>query len=172
MIRKGTVLILGLGNEILADDGIGIKLINELKKKCFPSDIDFSTAACGGLEIVEMMDGYREVIIIDAIKTKGGIPGRVYHMIPSQLKQSSHASNFHDVSFQTAMKFGREAGIGIPDKVDIIAIEIVEDMLFSNRFSEVIEKKYTEILDEVTGLIINILASSKSGARQKKIVFT
>jgi len=106
MTKKGTALILGLGNEILTDDGIGIKLVNDLEKKFRRSSFDFKTASCGGLEIVELMNGYDFVIIIDAIKTLGGIPGKIYYFTPHHFRQSMHVSSFHDICFLTALQFG------------------------------------------------------------------
>ena len=47
---------------------------------------------------------YQKVIIIDAIKTKDGIPGTIYYLTPSNFKETLHISSFHDVSFLTALK--------------------------------------------------------------------
>ncbi len=113
------------------------------------------------MEIVEIIHGYESVIIIDAIKTIDGIPGNIYHFTPDDFRQSMHASNFHDLSFITAMKFGRESGLKLPLQINIIAIEIVEDMVFRNRFSPVIEKAYPEILNKVQKLILNIFSFEK-----------
>jgi len=44
------ILVLGIGNDILTDDGIGPKLVGELRKMDFPADITFKTASVGGLE--------------------------------------------------------------------------------------------------------------------------
>ncbi len=172
MKSKGTALILGLGNEILTDDGIGIKLTHDLKNKFSRSSFNFKTASCGGLEIVEMIDGYENVIIIDAIKTFGGKPGKIYHFTLDHFQQSMHVSNFHDISFLTAMEFGRKAGLKLPRKVNILAIEIIEDLVFSNHFSPAIEEKYPEILVEVQSLMLNILLSAKIGMISNEFVFS
>jgi hydrogenase maturation protease len=142
MKSEGTALILGIGNEILTDDGIGIKLTYDLKSKFNKSSFDFKTASCGGLEIVEMMNGYKHVIIIDAIKTMYGKPGIVYHFTLDHFRQSMHVSNFHDISFLTAMEFGRKSGLKLPQQVDILAVEIIEDLVFSNELSPEIKEKY------------------------------
>jgi hydrogenase maturation protease len=163
MNQNGTTLIIGLGNEILSDDGIGIKLVHDLEKQFRKSSLDFKNASCGGLEIIEMMEGYKSVIMIDAIKTSNGIPGNIYHFTPGNFRQSMHVSNFHDISFITAMKFGRESGLKLPDQIDIIAIEIVEFMTFSDQLSSTLEKKYPELLKKVQKLMLNILLSAEIG---------
>lgn len=172
MKPKGTALILGLGNEILTDDGIGIKLTHDLKNKFNRSSLDFNTASCGGLEIVELMDGYEQVIIIDAIKTFGGKPGNIYHFTPDHFRQSMHVSNFHDISFLTAMEFGRKSGLKLPDHINIIAVEIIEDLVFNTKLTPEIEEKYPEILDEVKSLMLNILLLAKIGVISNEFVFS
>ncbi len=172
MNRNGKALIMGLGNEILTDDGIGIKLVRDLEKRVHKSSFDFKNASCGGLEIIEMMEGYKSMIMIDAIKTSGGIPGKIYHFTPSHFRQSMHVSNFHDISFITALKFGRESGLKLPDQINIIAIEIVEAMTFSDRLSSALEKKYPELLKKVQKLMLNILLSAKIGMLSNEFVLT
>jgi len=172
MTSEGTALILGLGNEILTDDGIGIKITHDLRNKFSKSSFDFKTASCGGLEIVEMMDGYENVIIIDAIKTLGGKPGKVYHFTLDHFQQSMHVSSFHDISFLTAMEFGKKSGLKLPRQVNIIAIEIIEDLVFNDHFSPEIEKKYPEIVNEVQRLMLNILLSTKIGLLSNEFVFS
>lgn len=172
MKTESTALILGLGNEILTDDGIGIKLTHDLKNKFRRSSFDFKTASCGGLEIVEMMDGYEHAIIIDSIKTFGVEPGKVHHFTLDHFQQSMHVSNFHDISFLTAIEFGRKAGLKLPRQVNIIAVEIIEDLVFNTQFSPVIKEKYPQIFNEVQRLMLNILLSAKIGMISNEFVFT
>ena len=155
--QKNTTLILGLGNDILADDGIGPKLVKKLQKDLMQPNVAFQTAAVGGLEILEMIKDYERVIIIDAIKTANGIPGTIYHLSPSTFKETLHLSNFHDVSFLSALDLAKKMEISMPEQIDILAIEIIEDLIFSNDFSQPIAKKYEQIyrgvLEVATGLI-------------------
>jgi len=76
------ILILGIGNDILKDDGIGPRLVKDLQKEAFPEVICFKTSSMGGLEILELIREYHTVLILDAIKTKDGIPGEVYYFKP------------------------------------------------------------------------------------------
>lgn len=150
-------LILGIGNDILTDDGIGPKIVQALKKDIDRENITFMTAASGGLDILELIKDYQKVIIIDAIKTKDGIPGTIYYLTPANFRETLHISSFHDVSFLTALKVADKLDIHIPQEIDIIAIEIVEDLTFSSEFSKPIADKfesiYKEILESVTEMI-------------------
>ena len=154
---KNNILILGIGNEILTDDGIGPKLVIELKKVIKHHHVSFLTAAAGGLEILEMIRDYDKVIIIDAIKTENGIPGSIYYLNPKNFKETLHISSFHDVSFLTALTLAEKLNMPVPTEIDIIAIEIVEDLTFSNEFSVEAAKKYNKIYEEVLESILKSL---------------
>ncbi len=147
--EQSDILILGIGNDILTDDAIGPKIVKRLQEDLFSDNISFLTAAMGGLEILEMIKNFQQVIIIDAIKTKNGIPGTVYYLTPDNFKETLHISSFHDVSFLTALELAKKLEISIPSRIDIIAVEIVEDLTFSNEFSKDIASKYNIIYQDV-----------------------
>ncbi len=158
--KKSNTLILGIGNDILTDDGIGPKLVAELQKTIKHPRVSFLSAAVGGLEILELIRGYERVVIIDAIRTKDGIPGTIYKLTPAHFKETLHLSSFHDVSFLAALDLAERMEISIPEHIDIIAIEIVEDLIFSNEFSPPIAKKIKAIYQEVSDLVVNIVQNS------------
>jgi hydrogenase maturation protease len=143
------ILILGIGNDILTDDAIGPKIVKRLQEDISSDNISFLTAAAGGLEILEMIKNYQQVLIIDAIKTRDGIPGTIYYLTPDNFKETLHISSFHDVSFLTALELAKKLEIPIPSRIDIIAVEIVEDLTFSNEFSEDIASKYDIIYQDI-----------------------
>lgn len=146
-------LILGIGNDILTDDGIGPRLIDLIQKSCSFKNTDFFSTTLGGLEILEFIIGYEKVIFIDAIRTEKGIPGSVNFFNLSDFQETLHLSNLHDISFLTAIDLGKTLGFKIPEDMRIIAIEIVEDKVFSKEFSPEIENQLPVILENVKKLI-------------------
>ena len=150
-------LILGIGNEIVTDDGIGPKIVKRLEKDLNIENIKFETAFMGGLDILEYVRGFKTAIFIDAIKTKNGIPGEVYEFSLSDFKETLHLSNLHDISFLTAFELGKQLDYKVPKNNKIIAIEIVEDLVYSNSFSPEIEKKYELIYKTVKKSVISFL---------------
>lgn len=151
--KSDNILILGIGNDILTDDAIGPKLVRDLQKDLKQENISFMTAAAGGLEILEMIKEFYRVVIIDAIKTRDGIPGTIYYLTPANFKETLHISSFHDVNFLTALKLAEKLEISIPEQIDIIAIEIVEDLTFSNDFSKELAGKYDDIYLKIKGFL-------------------
>jgi hydrogenase maturation protease len=150
---KSNILILGMGNDILMDDGVGIKITKVLEKKFPYPNIVYDTLSLGGLEIIEYIKDFKTVIIIDAMKTLNGIPGTVYQFAPEDFKETTHLSNVHDVSFLTALKLAKKLDIEITKDIRIIAVEIIEDMVFSDDFTPQIQEKYTQILEEITSIV-------------------
>lgn len=155
MSLNHNVLVLGIGNDILTDDGIGPRIVKQLEKEHFPSLFVFQTATVGGLEILEMVEGFREVVFIDAIKTLDGIPGTIYCLTPENFKETLHLTNLHDINFLNALKLGETLKMELPERIEIIAIEIVEDLEFSEHFSPKVQERYPEILEEVRAILNN-----------------
>ncbi|MGA2407107.1 MAG: hydrogenase maturation protease [Bacteroidales bacterium] len=156
MTNKKT-LILGLGNNILTDDGIGSRLVCDLAQMIDDLDVHYNTACCGGLEIIEYIKGYEQVVFIDAIRTPEGRPGDVFYFIPSDFRETSHLSSLHDISFLTALKLGNSLNLGLPTDLHIIAVEIIEDMEFSEEFTPPLKERYPRILEEVFALVKRIM---------------
>jgi len=147
---NGKTLVFGIGNEIITDDAIGPKLTKRLKTSLCSPNIDYETAFVGGLDILEYIKGYTKVIFIDAIKTRDGVPGDIYLFSVDDFKETLHLSNIHDISFLTALELGKEIGYNIPTEIIIIAIEIKEDLVYSDNFSTEIECKYEDIYKNVS----------------------
>ena len=75
-------LVLGLGNPIVTDDAVGLRVAQALKPLLTHCpDIDISEDHWGGLRLMERMVGYNRAIIIDAICT-GSLPGTIHHLMP------------------------------------------------------------------------------------------
>ena len=160
-MKKKETLILGLGNDILTDDGIGPRLVRGLSQMISDPDIQFDTACCGGLEILENIQGYKKVVFIDAIRTRNGKPGDVYYFIPSDFQETLHLSSLHDVNFLTSLELGDKLKLGLPTDLHIIAIEIIEDMEFGEELTPLLKEKYPEILDKVVNLTKRIIGEKK-----------
>jgi hydrogenase maturation protease len=138
-------LVLGLGNDILTDDGIGPRLVTDLQKELSDEHFDFLNVSVGGLELLDHMQGYETVFILDAIKTEKGKPGDVFFLTTDDFKETSHISNLHDINFLTALKLAEKLNLKVPTKIFIIAIEIIEDRVFSDQLSPEIAAVYEEI---------------------------
>jgi len=156
-VAEKRTLVLGLGNEILSDDGIGPRLVKDLTGMFDSPQLEFKTVSLGGLEVMELLTGFDKAVLIDAIHTRDGKPGTVYYFSPSDFRETSNLSNLHDVSFLTALRLARTLDLNIPSDLYIIAVEIYEDLVFSENLTPVLNRKYSGTLKKVHEILKEIL---------------
>ncbi len=134
-------LIVGLGNPILTDDGVGVKVayrVEEALSEAQREHITVTEASVGGLRLMELMVGYDRVIIIDAIMHTNGSshkPGTIFRMSKQDLKDISptqHSASAHDTTLNTALDMAERMGLPLPKDVLIFAVEVEEIFVFSN----------------------------------------
>ena len=166
--NQNKTLVLGIGNDILTDDGIGPKLCDFLKEKYADKSIQFEKLNVGGLEILEFIQGFKTVIFIDAIKTANGEIGDVKLYTPNDFTETLHLSNLHDTSFITALRLGKSLGLKTPVKMYIVAVEIKEDMIFSEYFTEELAIKYNGIKQKVVDLLNELIPEINDKKNQNK----
>ena len=123
-------LVVGLGNTILTDDGVGIYVVREVAARCHMDNVAFAEASVGGLRLLDTIAGYDRLILVDAIWTRDGKPGDVYRLYPTDLRASLHSGSTHDLSLPGALALGRGAGLTLPEDEDIVIVAIeIEDVL-------------------------------------------
>lgn len=121
--RSDTVLIIGLGSPIMTDDAIGLEVVQEIEDMHLEG-VETRQEAVGGLDIIPLMWGYRNVIIVDAIQTAMYEPGTIMFFDPEDFDETIGDASAHDINLATAMRIGREMEPEMmPDKVCFIAIE-------------------------------------------------
>lgn len=115
-------IVLGVGNKILGDDGVGVHIINELKKHINRPDITVEEAITGGMNLLDLLLGYDKAIIIDAVKTENGKNGDIKR-IPLHEFSTMHSCNPHDVSLCEAIEMAKKMGeTRIPREIIIIGV--------------------------------------------------
>jgi hydrogenase maturation protease len=115
-------IILGVGNLILGDDGVGVHIANEVKKQVKDSNIDIDEAITGGMNLLDLIIGYEKAIIIDAVKSDDAENGEV-RRIPIGDFNTMHSCNPHDVSLIEAIEMAKKLGEDrIPKDIIIIGV--------------------------------------------------
>jgi hydrogenase maturation protease len=133
-------LILGIGNTVLCDDGVGIRVAAEVGKRVSDQKITVAEACHGGLFLLEAFLGYDHVVLIDAIQTPGGTPGQVYELQPENFFSARHLSSPHQVDFATALELGKTLGLAMPSSIDIVAVEVGDVTSFRDMCTPEVEK--------------------------------
>jgi hydrogenase maturation protease len=125
-------IVIGLGNLLLSDDGVGIQVIRYLRQILRRASNDHADIVLeedhrGGLRLMERLIGYRRAIIVDAIQTASCPAGTVRRLGVGQLA-TAHSCCSHDADLQDALDFGRKAGAPLPrnSEIDLIAVEAAD----------------------------------------------
>jgi len=142
-------LILGLGNPILTDDGVGPHIAQELQGKLDQREVTVEEASVAGLSLLDLLVGYDRAIIIDAIQTVGGKAGRIYRLDLEVFDATKHAASPHDVNFATALEFGNRLGLALPGQIDIFAIEVADVSTFSEECTPEVRRAIPVCVEKV-----------------------
>jgi hydrogenase maturation protease len=150
-------LILGLGNPILGDDGVGWRVAEEVANCLEPSrlEVEVDTLAAGGLSLMERLVGYERAILIDAITTGDRPPGMIVCMELADLPDQAlgHMNSAHDASLVKAMQVGRLLQADLPARVNIIGIEIDPVYEFGDEISSSVLKSIPQAVEQIMELI-------------------
>lgn len=143
-------IIIGLGNLTLGDDGVGIEIARRIRKKVRTKpNLEIKEMSVGGLGLLENIVGFDRAIIIDSITLPGGSAGRLHKLSPEDFQGRRGLLSGHQVGFFEAIEFGRKVNLKVPGDISIYAVEIERADTFSEKFSEEIEKRIPEIVEEI-----------------------
>ena len=145
-------IILGIGNPILGDDGVGVHVANELKKQIQNPNITIDEAITGGMNLLELILGYDKVILIDAVKKKDGENGEVTR-IPLSNFSTMHSCNPHDVSLIEAIQMAKKIGEDrIPQEIIVIGVMMKE---IPCEFGEKLSKNIATAVPKAVDMTLN-----------------
>lgn len=143
------VLVLGVGNPILSDDGVGIHVARELMKRKLPG-IDVEELAASGLELLDVVRGYDKVVIIDAIQTTKGKPGDLHILEEKDFEKAIHGSSPHGINIATALALGRRlVPKEMPKEVVFFAIEAEDLVNVSEKLTQKVAKAIPRIVEHI-----------------------
>ncbi len=157
-------LVLGLGNPILSDDGVGLRIARDLKGRLTDREVDVAEASLAGLNLLDLLIGYDRAIIVDAIQTDEGKPGSVHRLSPDAFDAASHTSFCHGVNLTTAIRLGRQLGLNLPSRIDIFAVEAADVSTFSEELSPEVER----VVPVCLGMIARELGSQNAEAEPQE----
>jgi len=147
-------IVVGLGNPILTDDGVGNKIAELLRGKVGP-EVEVVEASLAGFNLLDLLKGYETAILVDAIQTKGGRVGDIYKLDKNDLAFSQRLASVHDINLFTAWELGKQLGVKLPTKLVIFAIEVEDVLTFGEELTPlvaaVVPKVCEMVLDELKG---------------------
>lgn len=138
------ILVLGLGNELLSDDGIGVFAARSLKE-LLNGEADVIESSLSGLALLEIFLDYEKAIIIDAVQTGHHPPGTIYELSPADLG-SLVAPSPHYAGLPEMITLARELQLDFPEEIVILAVEVADPYTIGGELS-------TPVRQALAGLI-------------------
>ena len=166
-----SILIAGVGNAWLRDDGFGGEVVRRLNERVLPPAVAVMDAGTGGLDLAyEVMRGYDALVIVD-VSQQGGQPGTLYVMeadeesVPGAIEDGD-TINPHGMDPQTVLRFLKAAGAW-PGRVVVVACEPaqIEEMGWglSDSVGCAVDRAIEVVLETVAELQSGALVSSAEG---------
>ena len=151
-------IIVGLGNPLLGDDGVGWKVAQEVKQQLGDdSTVAVECYSLSGLSLMEQLIGYERVILIDSLNTGKHAQGEVVTFTLDTLEDLTygHSASAHDASLKTALGVGRSMGEELPADSDIhvVAVEARHVYDFKEELSPEIAASVPVAVQTVIGLL-------------------
>lgn len=130
-------IIVGLGNPILGDDGVGWKVAEEVRKHLgHDSRVNVICASLGGISLMERLIGYDRAILIDAFTIEASTSSiSVLRLDELPNYSAYHIASIHDTSLQNAIELGRSMGAQLPHDIIVVGIAIQPIYEFSDELS-------------------------------------
>jgi len=115
--------VIGLGNPLLGDEGIGVQVVEELERLELPAGVTVVDGGTAGLRLIGLMEGYQRVVIVDAADM-GRPPGQVVRFTPAevQFKTVEAPLSLHQIGLGEVLNLAEALGVA-PDELVIIGVQ-------------------------------------------------
>lgn len=143
-----STLVLGLGNPILSDDGLGLYVAQRLRETPLPESVDVCESEVAGLRLLELVRGYQKVVIVDAL-CGGCEPGEIVRYEAADFVGGHRYGSAHSIGLGTTLELGRRLGYDMPADVVVFAVEAVDVETFGERFSSPVAQAAERLVEMV-----------------------
>jgi hydrogenase maturation protease len=150
---KEEILVLGIGNILLGDEGIGVHAIRMLEGRDFPDHVQILDGGTGGFHLLSLFQQYKKIIMIDAT-LDDNLPGTVRLLRPKYAADFPQTLSAHDIGLRDLVN--SSALLGFLPEIELITVSITGDQPLSMDLSPGIQASLVEIekiVDELIGRI-------------------
>jgi hydrogenase maturation protease len=155
------IVIIGIGNPLRQDDGIGILLLEKLneRKKDFSKKIEFIDAGTGGMNLLHYFSYFDVVFLLDAVNFKGKVGEVKFFELNNILENKTFLSlSTHETDFIKIIQLSKNLN-ELPKNFYIIGVQ-PKDTTYGNKISNEILKKIDDIINyliiEIENKITNL----------------
>ncbi|HUL62092.1 MAG TPA: hydrogenase maturation protease, partial [Methanocella sp.] len=118
------IVVLGVGNLLMGDDGFGPRVLDELRKRNLPPNVELIDAGVGGMSILSWIEDADKVIIIDSIHFEGYEVGDIVRFTDKELPPPTmFGLSLHDINLVDTLKIGQLVQ-KMPEEIVIYGVQI------------------------------------------------
>ena len=151
--NSGRTLVLGMGNDILTDDAIGIHVVREVRRRVAGlKNVDVRETMEMGLALLDFVVGYETLILVDAIQTRRAAPGHINEITAPQLKLLPDRTP-HFLGVAETLLLGRQLGLVMPTRLRIFAIEVADPFTFGVEMTASLKRALPLAVEKVVAAI-------------------
>ena len=148
--------VLGMGNPVVSDDRVGLAVAEQLRRLLADAPIEGVTvleSTRGGFELIDLLSGFSDAVIIDCLTLPEPSPGRVRRLSLDHVAGSARLINAHEISITQAFQLAAKMGIEMPNAVEIFAIEGGDTSTISEEMTPAVAAAVEPLAREIHALI-------------------
>jgi hydrogenase maturation protease len=140
-------LVLGIGNDILGDDGVGIHVARAVARKISAKETRVEETGAAGLSLLELIKGHERLIIADAILTDNTEVGKIHRLTLKDLAKTNNSITPHDAALATTLEIGNSLFPGeMPREVVVYGVQTSNVEQFSGKMSPAVKAAVPEVV--------------------------
>jgi len=158
MTHTKKILILGIGNYLMGDEGIGVHVANKLSHEILPENVSVLDGGTGGFHLLEYFEIYEHVILVDAT-LDGNTPGTIRLIKPKFAKDFPPAMSTHDIGLKDmvcALQL-----MGKMPEIDLFVVSIESIQQQGIDLTPEVERIVPVIIEEIRKLLLKITEKEK-----------
>ncbi len=140
-------LVLGLGNELISDDGLGLLAVRRLKEENGTSAEIIESGLCG-MALLDLFVGFERAIIVDAVKTGRGVPGTIYEYNPDDLGPV-FAPSPHYSGLPELLDTAAQLGLDFPGEIKIFAMEVSDPYTIGGGLTKQVDESLGNLVEKI-----------------------
>jgi hydrogenase maturation protease len=149
----GIVRLLGLGNEILADDAFGILAAREVARR-FQGEIDVVQSSSAGYDLMDHLLGARRLLVVDTIVTGRARPGAI-SVFTADRVQPAPGGSPHFLGLFEVLAVGRKLHLDVPKEIIVIAVEASDCITVGGPIHPDVQSAIPEVVELVGQFLAN-----------------
>ena len=153
------ILLLGLGNDILTDDAIGIHVVRAVRQRVADmKNVDVHETMEMGLALLDFIVGYHALVLVDSIQTGKAPPGFIHEINDANLKLLPGPTP-HFLGVGETLALGRRLGMAMPERVKIFAIEVADPFTLGTEMTPPLRGALPVVVERISQALCEMSAS-------------